>query len=191
MNNDSNNFSLIRNSEINRIIWNLNSQCYEHYKIDEYMKSHNAYEDEKYRCNNSQIWKRKDYDYKYCNSVINLDYKKQYCILGLNTFYNELENLKTLYQDKTNDFILLDNKEESEKLCIILDQHNFSEMKCYSMTDCSEDELIQYFKLLYKSCDDYEILFNETKNLAVTDKLAENATKIKVNIDDKWCVSYS
>jgi hypothetical protein len=155
------------------------------------MKAHNAYEDENYRHNNSQLWKRKNFEHKYCNMLINLDYKKQYCILGLNTFYNQLENLKTLYQDKNNDFILLDNKEDSDKLCIILDQHNFSEMKCYSMTDCSEDELIQYFKLLYKSCDDYEILFNETKNLVATVKLPEIADKIKVNIHDKWCVSYS
>jgi len=181
MNNNNNNFSLIRNSEINRIIWNLNWHCYEHYKIDEYMKSHNAYEDEKYRHNNSQLWKRKNFDHKYCNSLINLDYKKQYCILGLDTFYNKLEQLTILYEDKNNDFILLDNKEDSEKLCNILDEHNFSEMKCYSMTDCSEDELIQYFKLLYKSCDDYAILYDKSKKLVETEKLPENTTKIELD----------
>lgn len=181
MNNNNNNFSLIRNSEINRIIWNLNRHCYEHYKIDEYMKSHNAYEEKEYRHTNSQIWKRKNYEHKYCNMLINLDYKKQYCILGLDTFYNKLEQLKILYEDKTNDFILLDNKEDSDKLCSILDEHHFSEMKCYSMTDCSEDELIKYFKLLYKSCDDYAILFDKSKNTLESEQFPENATKVNVN----------
>jgi len=181
MNNNNNNFSLIRNSEINRIIWNLNTHCYEYYQIDNIMKDKNAYEDEKYRHNSSQIWKRLDYEYKYCNTVVNLDYKKQYCILGLDTFYNKLEQITILYQDKTNDFILLDNKEPSDKLCSILDEHNLSEMKCYSMTDCSEDELIQYFKLLYKSCDDYAILYEKTKKILEPEELPENSTKIEVN----------
>ena len=189
MNNNNNNFSLIRNSEINRIIWSLNIRSYQQYDIDNVMKNKNAYEDVKYRDHCSQIWKRNNYEYKYCNSVINLNYKKQYCIVGLNTFYNQLENLKILYQDKTNDFLLLDNKEDSEKLCNILDEHNFSEMKCYSMTDCNEAELIQYFNFLYKSCEDYSILYNpETQTQ--TKNLSENATKIQVNIDN-WNVSYS
>jgi glycosyltransferase involved in cell wall biosynthesis len=181
MNNNNNNFSLIRNSEINRIIWSLNRHCYQRYDIDKVMKEKNAYEDEKHRQTSSQIWKRKDYEHKYCNTLINLNYKKQYCILGLDTFYNKLDELKNLYEDKTNDFILLDNKEHSEKLCAILDENNFSEMKCYSMTDCSEDELIQYFMLLYKSCDDYSILFDKSKKMVEPEDLPENSSKIEVN----------
>ena len=194
MNNNNNNFSLIRNSEINRIIWNLNRHCYERYNIDEVMKSKNAYEDEKYRENNSQIWKRKNYEYKYCNSVVNLNHKKQYCILGIHTFHNKLNELKTLYEDKTNDFLLLDNKTDCEKLCAILDENNFSEMKCYSMTDCSESELIQYFKLLYKSCDDYVILYHkpEDNQLASQIKLSEKSSIIHLNDvgTNNWNVSY-
>ena len=190
MNNNNNNFSLIRNSEINRIIWNLNKQCYECYNIDEIMKEKNAYEDEIYRSHNSQIWKRDNYEYKYCNSVVNLNYKKQYCIVGLNTFYNQLEKLETLYQDKKNDFLLLDNKEDSEKLCSILDEHNFSEMKCYSMSDCNERELIQYFKMLYKSCEDYSILYQPEIKPKI-ESLPENARKIELNITDGWNVIYS
>jgi hypothetical protein len=165
---------------------NATENCYTKPNIVE----KNAYEDKNYRYKSSQIWKRQNYEYKYCNDVVNLDYKKQYCIVGVNTFYNQLENLKTLYEDKTNDFILLDNKENSEKLCNILDENNFSEMKCYSMTDCNETELIQYFKMLYKSCDDYSILYNpETQTK--TENLPENATKIEINIDSNWNVSYS
>lgn len=181
MNNNNNNFSLIRNSEINRIIWSLNRHCYQRYDIDKVMKEKNAYEDEKHRQTSSQIWKRKDYEHKYCNTLINLNYKKQYCILGIDTFYNKLDELKKLYEDKTNDFILLDNKEHSEKLCAILDENNFSEMKCYSMTDCSEDELIQYFMLLYKSCHDYSILFDKSKKIVEPEDLPENSSKIEVN----------
>lgn len=192
MNNNSNNFSLIRNSEINRIIWNLNRQCYEYYNIDEFMKQNNAYENEEYRYTNSQIWKRKNYEYKYCNSLVNLDYKKQYCILGLHSFYNKLDELKILYQDKSNDFILLDNKEDSENICIILDNNNFSEMKCYSMSDCNEDELINYFMLLYKSCDDYVILRDKTEKTQPPEpiEIVENSTKIEINTQ-KWNVSYN
>ena len=154
------------------------------------MKEKNAYEDEKYRNNYTQIWKRNNYEYKYCNDVVNLDHKKQYCIIGINTFYNKLQMLKTLYQDKTNDFILLDNKEDSEKLCNILDEHNFSEMKCYSMTDCNEVELIQYFKMLYKSCDDYSIMYHQ-ESTSKTEKLPENATKIEIVNESGWNVCYS
>jgi len=194
MNNNNNNFSLIRNGEINRIIYTLNRHCYEFYNIDEVMKEKNAYEDVHHRYNNSQIWKRKNYEHKYCNSLINLDYKKQYCILGLDSFYNKLDKLKILYQDKTNDFILLDNKENSDKLCSILDENNFSDMKCYSMTDCDEHELIQYFMLLYKSCEDYAILYDKSKptneeSREIND-LSENSSKIEVKITNSWNVNY-
>jgi hypothetical protein len=49
------------------------------------------------------------------------------------------------------------------------------------MTDCSEDELIKYFKLLYKSCDDYAILFDKSKNTLESEQFPENATKVNVN----------
>jgi hypothetical protein len=98
--------------------------------------------------------------------------------------------LKKLYNDKTNDFILLDNKEDSENLCIILDNNNFSEMKCYSMTDCSEDEIIQYFMLLYKSCDDYTILYDKTRKQVESVKQSEKSTRIEVNTGS-WNVVHS
>jgi hypothetical protein len=105
-----------------------------------------------------------------------------------------LDELKTLYEDKTNDFLLLDNKIDCEKLCAILDENNFSEMKCYSMTDCIESELIQYFKLLYKSCDDYVILYHkpEGNQLASQIKLSEKSSIINLNDvgTNNWNVSY-
>jgi hypothetical protein len=34
-------------------------------------------------------------------------------------------------------------------------------MKCYALENNTINELINYFKLIYKSCDDYVILFQE------------------------------
>jgi glycosyltransferase involved in cell wall biosynthesis len=189
MNNGNNNFSLIRNSEINRIIWNLSKRCYELYDIDNFMKNKDAYENPTYKDNSSQIWKRKNFEHKYCNELINLNFKKQYCILGLDSFYNKLDVLKTLYENENNDFLLLDNKIHSDKICDILDRHNFSRMKCYSMNDCTEDELLQYFLLLYKSCDDYIILYEKNENQIAAE--TPNTTKVACNISSNWCVHYT
>ena len=165
MNNNNNNFSLIRNSEINRIIWPLRDICFGAYKVNDIMKQNDAYEDEAYVHKHSQIWKRTNYEYKYCNYILNLNHKKQYCIIGLDTFYDKLDELKILYEDKSNDFLLLDNKDKSDDLCKVLDNNNFTDMKCYSMTDCSDEELKKYFLLLYKSCDDYTIFERRFKTL--------------------------
>jgi len=194
MNNGNNNFSLIRNSEINRIIWGLNKQTYEKYDIDNLMKEKDAYEDVKYRENYVQIWKRKNYTHKYCNKIVNLNYKTQYCIIGLESFYNKLTELKELYNDKSNDFLLLDNNEHSDMLCKILDMNGFSEMRCHGVKETTDEELIQYFMLFYKSCDDYKILYqkaNDSKEEIVNAKLPDNATKIELVNDSGWNVNYN
>jgi glycosyltransferase involved in cell wall biosynthesis len=159
MNDNNNNFSLIRNSEINRIIWDLKRVCYENYKLDDNMKTVNAYEDPDYIYNHSQIWKRSGFEDKFCNKNINLEYKKQICILGVKTFLDNMPKIRELYNDKDHaiDFILLDNQLNNETLCNLLDTHNFSRMKCYSMNDCSYDELEKYFHLIYRSSHDYYI----------------------------------
>jgi glycosyltransferase involved in cell wall biosynthesis len=157
MNNNNNNFSLIRNSEINRLRYHLTPWCYNTYKIDEIMKKNNGFEE---FVKNEPIWKKKDYEHKYYNKIINLNYKKQYCIIGLENIYKNYYDIKKLYQDKDNDFLLLDNKYSSnnDTLCKILDVLSFDKMKCYSMDDCSIEELVNYFHLIYKSCDDYYII---------------------------------
>ena len=158
MNDNNNNFSLIRNSEINRIIWDLKRVCYENYKLDDHMISLESHEDPDYIYNHSQIWKRtNNYEYKFCNKNINLDYKKQICILGVKTFLDNMPKIRELYQDRANDFILLDNQSNNDYLCNLLDTHDFSQMKCYSMNDSSYEELEKYFHLIYKSCEEYYI----------------------------------
>lgn len=159
MNNNNNNFSLIRNAEINRLRYHLTQHCYGSYEIIDYMKKNNSYEDD---INNSivPIWKKPNYQYKYCNLIVNTNYKKQFCVIGLDTLYIFYSEIKKLYEDTNNDFLLLDNKFEStdNTLCNTLDSLNFDKMKCYSMNDCTDDELVNYFNLIYKSCSDYCIV---------------------------------
>jgi hypothetical protein len=157
MNTNNNNFSFIRNAEIQKLVFHLKNHCFKNYNINEKMKSLDAYEEDKrYDC---QIWKRKDFEHKFCNKIINLNYTKQYCIIGLETLQKYISEIRILYDNSSNDFLLLDNKfnSNSEQLCKELDYLSLDRIKCYSMDDCSDEELIQYFKLMYKSCDDYHI----------------------------------
>lgn len=217
MNDGGNNFSYIRNSEINRLRYHLTSHCYENYNVTQKMKLLNGYEDETYMNNHSQIWKRSEtYEHKYCNEIVNVNYKKQYCIIGLDTLHSHLDELRILYQDTTNDFILLDNKYKSDSndLCIELDKLFLDRIKCYTMNDCTDIELGNYFMLVYKSCQDYHIynrvntdvntdsnndlesVSNERKKVTlITPSIRpQNLLKIKESIRfeyvDEWIIVY-
>jgi hypothetical protein len=165
MNNSNNNFSLIRNGEINRIGPQYISPIYyEEYRIADKMETLDAYEkptteDSK---NNVQIWLRdtETYVHKYCNLLVNIDFEKQICIIGLDSLILNLEYIQTLYNNKGNnnnqtgmefDFILLDNKCPIEYLWKQLDGYGFDKMKCYSLIDVSSDLLVSYFKTMYFS----------------------------------------
>jgi hypothetical protein len=161
MNDNNNNFSLIRNGEINRIGPNYISPIfYEQMKINERMKELDAHEDEKYIHNNSKIWKRDDtlYEHKYCNKIVNLDYDKQYCIIGLDSLILNKDKISSLYEDLRNDFLILDNKSNLGHLQYMLDIYGFSRFKCYVLIDETPEILIKYFLLQYKSCENYEII---------------------------------
>jgi hypothetical protein len=174
MNNSNNNFSLIRNVEINRIGPQYISPIYyEEYRIADKMETLDAYEkptteDSK---NNVQIWLRdtETYVHKYCNLLVNIDFEKQICIIGLDSLILNLEYIQTLYNNKGNnnnqsgmafDFILLDNKCPIEYLWKQLDVYGFDKMKCYSLIDVSSDLLVSYFKTMYLSTEQYEIINN-------------------------------
>lgn len=178
MNNGSNNFSLIRNAEIQKLVHHFRNHCFENYKIVEHMKLIGGYEEEiEY---NKQIWKRVNFEHKYCNKIINLNFTKQYCIIGLETLHKHLPELRILYKDTKNDFLLLDNKfhsDNSDQLCKELDYLELDRMRCYSMDDCSDDELVAYFKLIYKSCDDYYIYERERDNASEP----RNVTELNIN----------
>lgn len=162
MNDNNNNFSLIRNEEINRIgphfIFPI---FYDRFKINEYMKPLNAYEDEIYIDNCSKIWKRdKQYEHKYCNAIVNVDYDKQYCIIGFDSLLFNIEKINLLYENEKNDFFILDNKCSIENLQYLLDIYGFSRFKCYSLIDETPEVLINFFMLCNKYCENYEIINN-------------------------------
>jgi hypothetical protein len=160
MNENNNNFSLIRNSEINRLVpKHLMPYFYNYLNINEIMKEKNGYEDEKYLFHHSQMWKRgENYKPKYCNEIANMDYEKIYCVIGLETAIKNIKRLKELYKDPRNDFILLDNRATNEDLWHFLDNQKIDKMKCYSLKESNYEELERYFHFIYKSLDNYEII---------------------------------
>jgi len=162
MNNNGNNFSIIRNSEINRIGPEFIAPIfYEKFNINQHMKTLNAYEDETYMHNHSQIWKRDNsYEHKYCNAIVNTGYDKQYCIIGFDSLLFNIERVKELYTNNKNDFLILDNKCSVQHLQFLLDIYGFDKFKCYSLLDETPEVLIKYFMLQYKSCEEYEIINN-------------------------------
>jgi hypothetical protein len=160
MNEGGNNFSFIRNAEINRlgpeyivpIFYNKNN-------VNEIMKNINAYDDEKYINFHKKIWERNDYEHSnISNKIINYDYDNQYCILGIQSLYANLNKIKKLYENDRNDFILLENNSNFETLTCILDDLGFVKMKCYQLNNTSKNEMINYFLWIYKSIDNYEII---------------------------------
>jgi glycosyltransferase involved in cell wall biosynthesis len=159
MNDGGNNFTWIRNAEIQRIGPMVVEHFNKKYKIDEVMKTQNAYEDEKYKWDMSKIWKREDtYEHKYCNKIYNFDYDKQVCIIGLDWLIENLEQIKPQYANKRTDFIVLDNKVPIEQIWDKLDELGLTRMKCYTFKDETPEEMIKYFNLLYKTTKESEIL---------------------------------
>lgn len=166
MNNDNNNFSLIRNADINRIGPNYISPIYYFkFNIGEQMKNLGAYEEEKYLNDDfSIIWKRdENYEHKFCNLLVNNDYETQYCIIGLDGLLKHIDKIRELYnyndeeKNVVNDFIVLENKCSIEYLWSRLDNLGFSRMKCYTLIEEPEENLIKYFKLCYVTNKNYEI----------------------------------
>ena len=173
MNDENNNFSLIRNAEINRIgPQYISSIYYNKFDIHNEMHKVNAYEDEKYLHDNSIIWQRdpKNYKHNFCNLLVNNDYKIQFCIIGLDGLIKNIDRITELYKDTSNDFIVIENKCNIEYLWKRLENLGFEKMKCFLLMDEPEDKLIKYFELCYLSTNKYEII---TANI---NKLKYNTT---------------
>ena len=180
MNNEGNNFSTIRNSEINRIGPKyISPMFYAKYGVQDKMKELDAYEDPQYVTNQSDIWKRgPEYQHKIMNSRINLDYNKQYCIIN-----DAIDNnrLKELYQNSKNDFLVLSNKITTQELWVKLNSLGFGRMKCYCYKGCSDEELIKYFKMMYKNDNcDYEIIQNINTDINNNNEVL-NLSSLNVN----------
>ena len=164
MNDGGNNFSNIRNAEINRLgPQYISPMFYKKYEVHDKMRTLGAYEDESYIQNQSQIWKRGEkYQHKKMNCRVNLNYDNQYCIINdALDVPATMERVRELYKNGRNDFLVLSNKITNEELQAKLNSYGFDRMKCYSYNDCSEEELINYFKMMYKNDNcDYEIIWS-------------------------------
>jgi hypothetical protein len=148
MNENNNNFSLIRNSEINRIGPQfIQPIFYDKLKINETMKTLGGYEDPKYIHEHSVLWKRENYIPQFANRLHLPGYLKQICIIGC-------ENIPATINPKY-DYIVLDTipiNQIQERL----DSLGLSTFKCFSLP--THRELRNYFLIMYRSCSDYEII---------------------------------
>jgi hypothetical protein len=162
LNNSNNNFSLIRNAEINRIGPQfIQPIFYKRFNIHEEMKKMDAYEDEMFINVHSKIWTRdENYVHKFSNQIVNVDYDKQYCIIGVDSLIMNYDKIKELYNNPRNDFILIENKCNIHYLWMKLDYYGFDKMKCYTLPDTNNIQLEKYFTLMYKSTENFEIINN-------------------------------
>jgi glycosyltransferase involved in cell wall biosynthesis len=159
MNEGNNNFSLIRNGEINRIgPAYISPQFYEMYNVKQAMKDMNAFEDEKYNYAHCKVWERTNYEYKYCNKVVNVKYNFQYCIMGLSMLTKHIDFIREQTKISSNDFIILDNTINNDALFNYLDTNGLDSFKCYSLIGNSAQEMLNYFNLMYKSCNNCLII---------------------------------
>jgi FkbM family methyltransferase len=159
MNEGNNNFSLIRNREINRLGPQfIVPQFFDLYKVNDRMKELGAYEDEKYIVECVRLWTRDNYEHKYCNKRVLYDYDTQYCIVGCTAFMKNFATIQEAYQNPRNDFLLLDGSGDREALCTFLDTMNCPRMKCYTIKDLPPNHLKNYFNYLYKTCESTVII---------------------------------
>jgi len=170
-NNGGSNFSLIRNKEINRLGPNfITPQFKNKYPFDQNIKDANAWHDTKFDKELSMpIWLR-DNNFKanYINKLYNPDYDKQIGIIGLESLYTNMSEIKILYENRRNDFILIDNKESIETIAEVLMKHNLSRFKFYILKNTPKENLINYFERIYKSTQETIIFQSSTNSSRIT-----------------------
>ena len=164
MNEGGNNFTWIRNAEIQRI----GPLVTEHFNqavinVDENLKLRGGYEDPSYKCwPYKNLWMRPDdYVHKYANSVYNFRYDAEYCILGLDSLYQNIDRIRELYTNPRNDILLLDNRVCIEGLWYKLDSLGLDRVKCYvhpEFLGAEKKRMELYFMRMYKSCEKWEII---------------------------------
>ena len=180
MNNGSNNFSLIRNGEINRIGPNyISPMFFEQFNANHFLKGQEAYEDEKYKWYHEKLWTRGDsYKPKFCNLVLNPDYDVQYCIVSYDALLFNIDKILELYANPRVDFLLLDNKCSNEYLWSRLEHYGLDRIKCYTLIDTPEEQLIKYFRLIYQSVPNTVILTSGIKRPLYNSELWSRASTI-------------
>ena len=152
MNDNENNFSLIRSAEINRIgPFHIMPQYYEKYDVNTLMSYKGAKENTKYINDCSQIWKRNNYEHRFINHRFNPDYDKQVLIIGTERIKNP--DVKQYMDDILCEVFLFDANNDLQNLINVVEELNYDEVRCWSLDDGNEKEIINYFNLLCKCCD--------------------------------------
>ena len=100
--------------------------------------------------------KEKNTNTNFVTRIVNRDYNKQYCLVGKDML--ERNDIEFLYKDPRNDFVVLSNKETVDELTKLIDAKGFHRMKCYSLTDETDAEIVRYFHLICKHNDNFEII---------------------------------
>ena len=67
--------------------------------------------------------------------------------------------VNNLYSNRENDFLLMTKELDHDKIQSELEKKKFDRMKYYCLPHLTKDEQIAYFMRLYKSCDNYEIIY--------------------------------
>lgn len=148
MNDGNNNFSLIRNKEINRIGPKYIMPYYfEKYNVSQKMKNIDSYEDDIFIHNHSNIWKRdSNYTHKRCNKLVNENIKNQILIFDS----NKLADIEK-YMNVDESFIyLLSNNKTLRELQESVDI-NTKNIAVWSFANETKTEIIKFFNMLLKN----------------------------------------
>lgn len=195
MNDGGNNFTWIRNEEIQRV----GPLVTDHFNrnvvdVDEAMKIRDAYEDPQYKfLPFTNLWMRPDdYVHKYANSVYNFRYDKEYCIVGLDSLFLNIDKVREIYTNPRNDILLLDNRVSIETLWRKLDALGLDRVKCYvhpEFLGAEKSRMVKYFTRMYKSCEAWEIIDTlPSPEIVYNTELGSRAAVIntRVNADTKY-----
>jgi glycosyltransferase involved in cell wall biosynthesis len=158
MNDGGNNFSYIRNKEINRIgPHHLCPQFYKMHRVNETIAAMGVCDVPTSK--NAPMWKR-DPD-TYTHAFINLSLPKngitqQTCVFGVNTLIESMDRVRALLaQPHTRDILVLDGTMAPRTLMTIIDELFDgivpNGLRCYALENTTNDELVRYFFWLYKS----------------------------------------
>ena len=64
-----------------------------------------------------------------------------------------MDKIKSFQTDERTDIIVLDNTMNMHDLCYEMDKLGLNKVKCYAMRETSRHQLVRYFHLLYRSCE--------------------------------------
>lgn len=160
MNDGGNNFSYIRNQEINRIGPNhLCPQFYNKYKVNDIIEKMGVSESICWRQHPMPMWKRDPNTYH--PAFINMSFPQtgitqQTCVFGLVALTESIDYVRSILANRSKqDVLVLDGTMKPTVLCAEIDKL-FNGMvpnglRCYAMEDTTTDEFVRYFFWLYKS----------------------------------------